>query len=652
MALYLGNTKVTPALTNTVTRTITQNAGGTVISDVTTAPYTTYEDPDNLPENLPVVTHWIRPAAWPNLEALPALTEGIYLTYDNRSTVDYKWASFYCGMNTGKVRIAQGHVSGTSWVQDTYWDVASSTYKEIDYSSSTYDFVVFKITPASTNHIQQFYFARVAAATLGTYALRQQQDQYCLERVGKLPYLTTTAGSGENYRYCCEWMEHDKVSFGDTVTSLSCAWYRGRRLQKLEFDGWTGENCNITTLASCFEQCNEIEELDLSAWKTHNWHITTLNSMFYCCFRLKTLNVTWDTVNWGATSNRAITMSSMFSYCTALESLDLTSWDVSGWNCTTLASTWAYCNHLKKLKVNTWNTSNWHVTALNSTWEQCFLLNNVDLSSWDTTNWTITSLGYTFRSNWKRRNFDDIKYWVTTNWRPTTMISMFEQCYSVQEIDLSRWDVSEWPCTSLSATWSNCRSMRSLKVGTWDMTKTNKWKVTDIYSMLNQCHNLEDSTFFNWTPSNWAVIRVGSTFYACYKLKEIDLTNWSAATFTIKNDSTHINYFAGYCHSARKIDISPLNLTNVTTLNYYGSNNTTYTNFYECQNLEKLILPATFKGHLNLRYNYLMSRDEIVRIFNALPTAISGAKIVLTEMRYKLTTADIAIATNKGYTVS
>jgi hypothetical protein len=107
----------------------------------------------------------------------------------------------------------------------------------------------------------------------------------------------------------------------------------------------------------------------------------------------------------------------------------------------------------------------------------------------------------------------------------------------------------------------------------------------------------------------------------------------------------------GYCCNLKYADISNLNLSKVTVGNY-GSNKTSYTSFIENYKLETLILPPTFAGHINLRYSYLLSKNALLDIFNGLPTALSGATIVLTEMRYKLTTADIAIATGKGYTVS
>lgn len=647
MAIYLGQNKVSPMFVKTIEKTVTINNGSTTTTYNTNTNFV-QEDPDNLASDLPVVEEWTRPEGWPNLDSLPALTEGVYLTYDNTSKIDYKWASFRCWTNSSTWTVALGHVANNTWVQDSSWNVNSNTVKEIDYSGSSYDYVVFKITPTGTNHITQFYFASIAQATLGTYALRHQYDQYCLERVGKLPYVTTLSGSGEAYRYCTQWMERDKVEFGNAITNLSAGWYRARKLQKLEFGNWTGENCNVTTLASAFEQCISIEELDLSCWNTTNWHVTSIANLFYYCRKLKKINVLWNTVNWGMAS---ISMANTFSGCLTLETIDLSSWNVSGWNCTTLSGCWSGCFRLKRLNVKNWNTTNWHVTTLYATFSNCRQLVDVDLSNWNTTNWSITSLYCTWYYNFARRNFNDIKNWITTNWNVTTMESTFNCCYRVQEIDLSGWNVSNWACTLLYSTWSNCQAMRSLKVGTWDMTGTNKWKVTNIAYIFNECNNLEDSTFFNWNTKNWAITRMGYAFSSCYKLKEIDLTKWNKGTWDLANGTSHFNYLCRYCRSAKKIDISVINPTNILVANY-GSNATDYTNFYECNNLETLNLPANYAGHLHFRYDYSLSRTELVRIFNALPTALEGAKIVITEMRYKLTTADIAIATNKGYTVS
>lgn len=663
MAIYLGGQKVSPSLNTIIekTITITKDTNGNIISTQETQDISNtsqIEDPDNLSADLPEVTEWTRPSGWPDLSALPALTEGVYLTYDNRSNISWRWASFMCRCNTGSYRIAQGHVSGSTWTQDAYWDIASGSYKEVDYHAAAYDFVVFKITPASTNHITEFYFARIPQTTLNTYALTLQHDQYCLERVGKLPYLTTTNGSGrgDNHAYCCEFMEHDNVEFGNSLTNLAVAWYRARNLKKLEFGSWTGAACNITSLDSTFRHCHAIEKLDLSQWETGNWHVSSIYYMFDLCINLKILIVPFNTTNWGAASNRSIETRYVWQNCRSLESLDLSTWDVSGWKPNSFQCTWASCYRLKSLNIKNWNTTNWAITSLYQTWDNCQSLVDIDLSNWNTSNWAITTLGYTWRANFRRRSFKDIENWDTHNWNITSMAATFDSCYYIQELDLTHWNVSNWACTDLGGTWSNCRSLRYLYVGNWDMTQTNKWKVTSIYAMFNNCWSLKNTTFFEWHPINWAITRAGSAFYACRSMEEIDTTKWKnlsgqTLTWTLVDGTSHMNYFAAYAYCTKKINFSNFN-TSAIAVNNYGSNATSYTNVMECYCAQEIILPSTHAGHLNLRYCYSLNRNEIVRLFNALPTALSGAKIVITEMRYKLTNADIAIATNKGYTVS
>lgn len=647
MAIYLGQNKVSPMFVKTIEKTVTINNGSTTTTYNTNTNFV-QEDPDNLAKDLPVVNEWSRPAAWPNLDNLPALTEGVYLTYDNTQT-DCQYASFICSMNTGSYIVALGHINGNTWVQDSTQTITGGNYCEVNFASSTYDYPIFRITPASTNHITAFYFGRVSAANLGTTtANRVCQDQYCLERRGKLSYLNTTAGSGTNYRYCTYYMQYDNTLIGENNTgnmNLSCAWYCARRLRKINFTSWPTSQWNVTSLVSTFDGCHSIEQLDLSCWDTANWHVTGISEMFRYCFRLKYLNVPFNTINWGDGAGKTMSFANAFNSCFSLEELDLSTWNVTNLNVTSLNQTWNNCSHLKKLNVSNWVTSNWVVTNLYCTWYYCPFLVNVDLSGWNTAAWKVTDFRYTWWANYRRRNFDDIKNWNTALWAPTSLQGTFDSCFTIQELDLRNWNTSNWKVTSLYSTWNGCRSMRSLKVGNWN---TSQWTVTTLYCTWQNCQNLEDTTFFNWNTTNWAVTNMSSTFYACHALKEIDITQW---TGTSNWALTTIAYLAGYSKQLRKLNISTLNLSNV-VLNNYGSNNTTYTIVYDCYNLQELKLPATFAGHLNIRYNYCFSRTELVRIFNALPTALSGAKIILTDIKYKLTTADIAIATNKGYTVS
>lgn len=663
MAIYLGGNKVSPSLNTVIIKTITQDTSGNTISQ-SQATNTNYvmEDPDNLASDLPIVNEWTRPTGWPNLNSLPALDEGVYLTYDNTSRVDYKYACFYCDVqSSGQYTVAQGHINGSSFVQDATWNVNTATYKEVNYSGSSYNYIIFKITPTTaTKHLTSFYFGRIPAATTGTLAQRPQYDQYCLERIGKLPYLNSTSGSGDGYRYCTEWMEHDKVEFGNAVTSLGAAWYRGRSLRKIEFGNWTGENCNITSLSSTFEACNNIEKIDLSQWNTTNWNVGSIASMFNSCYSMKVCLIPFNTTNWGSGASKTFQMQLTWANCLALEQLDLSSWDVHDLTVQQIHQCWYQCIHLKSLNVKNWNTTKWIINQGNSLYHLfsgCRMLVDIDLSGWNTVNWQPTRADSIFYNNNKRRSFDDIKNWDTTNWKIAQFSDAFNGCYKIQELDLRNWNTSGWKVTTLSNTFGNMHSVRKIDLTGWN---TSQWVVTNINYIFANDYNLEEiKGFWNWNVSNWPVTNgMYQIFNNCYRLKEIDFSNWVTTKFAFSTTAgaCDIRYMCAYCYNAKKINFSPFNVQAISSLTYYAQNdagNRSYSPFAYCYNLEELTLPSNYRGHIDLSDMYKLPRSEFIKTFNALSSSPIGttAKVWIIGTKYKLTTADIAIATNKGYTV-
>lgn len=611
------------------------------------------------------IEDWTRPSDWPNLDALPALTEGVYLTYRNRNDdntlVDWPWAGFCCATG-GAYTVAIGHMNGNTWVQDSTQNVANGAYVEINYGNLNLSqkYLVFKITPTTSSiHITRFGFGRIAAATLGTYALRQWYDQYCLERKGTLPYITTTDYANNAYGFCTAWMENDNTNIGSMNTgnmSLRCAFLWGRNLKKINFDNWLTGQWNVTRIDYMFQYCGSIQKLDLNSWNTTNWHITDMYNIFDGCISLKELKISdWDVTNWGSGAAKTISFGALFNNCRNIEELDLSKWNVSLLRVTSLSSTWAQCYKLRKLNVSNWNTNNWRVTTMYCAFYYCYNLVDVDLSNWDVSQWPMTRIDSCWVNNRCRIDFKDIENWNTTNWVINQFSQVWDSCVRINKLNLSNWNVSNWRTTTLYATWSNCQTLKELKLGNWttstDGWDTSLWAVIDLRSTFNNCYSLQNFDIFKLNCTNWPVARISSMFYACYYLKEADIKTWSNnTTWTIPSDMA-FNYVFGYCFNLKKIDVSNIDVQNVTVGNY-GSNKTSYTSFIECYSLEELKLPKNYKGHINLRYCYHLSRTTLLDIFNQLGTALSGAAVVLTEMRYKLTNADIAIASNKGYTVS
>jgi surface protein len=172
-------------------------------------------------------------------------------------------------------------------------------------------------------------------------------------------------------------------------------------------------------------------------------------------------------------------------------------------------------------------------------------------------------------------------------------------------------------------------------------------------------YNVEEiKGFWNWNVSNWPVTNgLYQMFYCCYRLKEIDFSNWVTTKFAFGADGKcDLRYFARECYCLKKINMSTFNINAINSLSYYSQNaagSRSYSPFYLCYNLEELTLPSNYKGHIDMSEMYKLPRSEFIKTFNALSSSPIGttAKVWIVNTKYKLTTADIAIATNKGYTV-
>ena len=102
-----------------------------------------------------------------------------------------------------------------------------------------------------------------------------------------------------------------------------------------------------TDLSSMFSGCSSLESLDLSGWNIEP--VTDMSSMFSGCNSLKNLDMHgWNT---GYVTN----MSSMFSGCSSLESLDLSGWNPC--NVTNMSSMFSGCSalHTLTLKIEFFN---------------------------------------------------------------------------------------------------------------------------------------------------------------------------------------------------------------------------------------------------------------------------------------------------------
>ena len=155
-------------------------------------------------------------------------------------------------------------------------------------------------------------------------------------------------------------------------------------------------------------------------------------------------------------------MSDMFSYCQALNSLDLSSFNTA--KVTTMAGMFSNCQALESLDLSSFNTSK------------------------------VTDMINMFASSGLQSiTFGEL--FNTSN--VTTMMRMFENCSALTTIDFSGFDTSN--VTSMTSMFSGCSSLTTLNLSAFTAEKMG-----DMYMMFNDCINLEELNLQNFVPAKQA----------------------------------------------------------------------------------------------------------------------------------------------------
>ena len=133
------------------------------------------------------------------------------------------------------------------------------------------------------------------------------------------------------------------------------------------FDPTLYDVSNVTDMSYMFSNCSGLTDLDLSSWDVSN--VTNMGSMFNYCFKITELDLTdWNTIN-------VAHMNTMFYYCTGLTSLNISTWNVS--NVTNMSGMFNSCTKLTSLNISTWNVSN--VTNMSNMFYNCIALTDLQL---------------------------------------------------------------------------------------------------------------------------------------------------------------------------------------------------------------------------------------------------------------------------------
>ncbi len=315
---------------------------------------------------------------------------------------------------------------------------------------------------------------------------------------------------------------------------------------------------NVTDMSSMFSGCPLLTSLDLSNFDTSN--VTDMEFMFSDCSSLTTLNLSnFDTSN-------VTDMGNMFSYCQSLTILDLSNFDTS--NVTNMSSMFSDCHSLATLNLSNFDTSN--VTDMGYMFGFCHSLATLNLSNFDTSK--VTNMSGMF-SNCQSLVTLDLSNFDTSN--VTNMSLMFARC-PFTSLDLSNFDTSK--VTDMSGMFYGCSGLTSLDLSNFDTSNVTNMssmfggcpltsldlsnfdtsKVTYMNGMFSGC-SLTSLDLSNFDTSN--VTDMSGMFNSCLTLKALNISNFDFSRMT------SISELFKDCISLTSLDVSNVNTSNITNMN-------------------------------------------------------------------------------------
>lgn len=166
----------------------------------------------------------------------------------------------------------------------------------------------------------------------------------------------------------------------------------------------------------------------------------------------------------------------------------------------------------------------------------------------------------------------------------------------------------------------------------------NTSAVTSMANMFQNCYSLKEINGLDtWNTS--AVTSMASMFYNCYSLKELDISSWDmSAVTTITDMFRQLSYSSG---------ITSLKLNQTTSLDSIA----TATNVFPDESLHKI--ESFWKIPLSFSLSTCsLTHESLITVINTLPIVDNQTCTLGKYHLAQLTTEEIGIATEKGWTLA
>ena len=373
------------------------------------------------------------------------------------------------------------------------------------------------------------------------------------------------------------------------------------------------------------EDVTEVEIIGVETWDVSNF--INFNSLFKGA-KITSLDLSnWDT-------SKATNMNQLFNGCTSLTSVNMSGWQFN--NGCSISSMFNSTSNLKTIIGHeNWNLSNTTDCAL--------LFYNSGIEELNVTNWNLSGKGTSVNGvfqNSKLSNLIGSENLINSTW--TQLPSIFLGC-PLTSIDVSNWNTSN--VTSMAQMFQNCKNLQTV-VGLENLDMS---KVTEFTGMFNECAALTEinlpTTNFNGNNINISTFAQGTK-----SLTTLDLTSWTNATVT-----GDLNRFLNYS-GVTSFDVSTIDAA-VEHLGYSLPKSDSLQEFKYFKSLRFTNI-ANYNPFTNFSLVECinLSKASLVNFLQVLPDISSSGKSYAIPLgstnSAKLTSSEIAIATNKGYTIA
>ena len=150
-------------------------------------------------------------------------------------------------------------------------------------------------------------------------------------------------------------------------------------------------------------------------------------------------------------------------------------------------------------------------------------------------------------TNFQKIIFQDIDTSLVEN-----MDNMFENCYQLREVDLSKFNTAS--LKTMNSTFLNCVLLEKIDLSNFDTSK-----VTNMDHLFNNCKKLQQINLSNFNTVS--LKSMNCTFCNCEGVKDIDLSSFDTSSVT------NMDHLFHNCTELLQIDLSNFNTASVTTMN-------------------------------------------------------------------------------------